>query len=132
MTPQEISLRKKQEAAGDERTRPGRAYVPEVDICETKDSLWLWADLPGVDEKSISIKLEDGVLAIDGHVSLEAYDKLKPLYTEYNVGNYARRFTVSEQIDANRITARIVNGVLELQLPKSAAAQPRRISVATA
>jgi len=132
MTPQEISVRKKQEAAGGEQTRPGRTFVPDVDICETTDSLWLWADLPGVDERSIAVNLADGVLAIEGQVSLDEYEKLKPVYTEYNVGNYARRFSLSEHIDGSRITARIVNGVLELQLPKSAAAQPRKIPVAAA
>jgi HSP20 family molecular chaperone IbpA len=131
MTPQEMTTYKKQELSGNEQTRPGRAYVPDVDIYETADSLWLRADMPGVNEQSIEINVANGVLSIEGRVSLEDYDNLAPVYTEYNVGNYARRFTLSNEIDTSRITARMVNGVLELELPKSERAKPRRIAITT-
>lgn len=130
MTPQELSVRNKQELKGEEHTRAGRTYLPDVDICETQDSLWLWADMPGADEGSIEVKLADGVLSIEGRVSLKDYEDLAPVYTEYNVGNYLRRFTVSSDIDADRIKARMANGVLEVELPKAEHAKPRRISVA--
>jgi len=131
MTPQEISVRPKQELKGEERTRPGRTYVPDIDICETADGLWLWADMPGVDEKTVTLKLDDGVLSIEGQVALEDYEKLSPLYTEYNVGNFARRFSISDDLDGDRIKARMTNGVLEVELPKAERAKPRRIPVAT-
>jgi len=129
---QELNVHNKQEVSGAEHTRAGRAYVPDVDICETSDSLLLWADMPGVDDKSIEVRLADGVLSIDGQVSLKEYANLTPMYTEYNVGNFARRFTVSSDIDAERIKARMANGVLEVELPKAASAKPRRITVAAA
>jgi HSP20 family protein len=129
MTPQEPSVRTKQELTGGERTRPGRVYVPDIDICETKDSLWLWADMPGVDEQSVEVKLADGVLSIEGQVSLQDYANLTPVYTEYNVGNFLRRLTLSDDVDAERIKARIANGVLELELPKAERLKPRRIAV---
>jgi HSP20 family protein len=132
MATQELNVRNKQEVSGAEHTRPGRAYVPDVDISETTDSLWLWADMPGVDEKSLEVKLADGVLSIEGQVSLKEYDNLAPVYTEYNVGNYARRFTVSSDIDVDCIKARMANGVLEVELPKAARAKPRRIAVSVA
>ncbi|MFI5394229.1 MAG: Hsp20/alpha crystallin family protein [Candidatus Binatia bacterium] len=124
-------MKQKQELAGGEQTRPGRTYVPEVDICETADSLWLWADMPGVDQHSVDVNLADGVLSIEGRVSLQEYENLSPVYTEYNIGNYLRRFTVTADIDADHIKARMNNGVLELELPKSARAKPRRINIAT-
>jgi HSP20 family protein len=130
MTPQELSVRNKQELKGEEHTRAGRTYLPDVDICETQDSLWLWADMPGADEGSIEVQLADGVLSIEGRVSLQDYEDLAPVYTEYNVGNYLRRFTVSSDLDADRIKARMANGVLEVELPKAEHAKPRRISVA--
>jgi HSP20 family protein len=132
MTPQELSVRSKQEVAGEEPTRPGRTYMPEVDICETRDSLWLWADMPGVDKDAIEVKLADGVLSIEGRVSVKDYENLSPVYTEYNVGNYARRFSVSPDVDAERIKARMSNGVLVLELPKTERAKPRKIEVAVA
>lgn len=129
MTPQELSVRTKQELKGEEHTHAGRTYVPDVDICETADSLWLWADMPGVDEQSIQINLADGVLSIEGRVSIADYESLSPVYTEYNIGNYARRFTLSSDIDSERIKARMTNGVLELELPKAERAKPRRIPI---
>jgi HSP20 family molecular chaperone IbpA len=131
MTEQEQTVKQKQELAGGEQTRPGRTYVPEVDICETADSLWLWADMPGVDQHSVDVNLADGVLSIEGRVSLQEYENLSPVYTEYNIGNYLRRFTVTADIDAEHIKARMNNGVLELELPKSARAKPRRINITT-
>ena len=130
MAEQELSMKSKQELGGTEQTRPGRTYVPDVDISETPESLWLWADMPGVDEHSVEINVADGGLSIGGHVSLKDYENLEPVYTEYNVGNYQRRFTLSTDIDTEHITARMTNGVLELELPKSARAKPRRIPIA--
>jgi HSP20 family protein len=129
MANQELSTQGKQELKQDEHTRPGRTYVPDVDIYETADSLWLWADMPGVDEHSLEINVADGVLSIAGQVSLQDYDNLAPVYTEYNIGNYARRFTLSNEIDLERIKARMTNGVLELELPKAERAKPRRITI---
>jgi HSP20 family protein len=129
MTPQELTVREKQEVAREEGTRAGRTYLPDVDIYETGDSLWLWADMPGVDETTLDVHLADGVLTISGRVDLADYQNLSPAYTEYNVGNYLRRFTLSDEIDTNRIAARVNHGVLELQLPKTERAQPRRIAV---
>ncbi len=120
---------KKQELTSEEPTWAGRTFVPDVDICETTDGLWLWADMPGVDEQSVEVKLADGVLTIGGRVGVKEYEKLEPLYTEYNVGNYARRFTLSSDIDGERIKARMQQGVLVLELPKAERAKPRRIAV---
>ena len=130
MTPeQEIATREKQEVQGAEKTRPGRYFVPAVDIRENENELKLWADMPGVSEKDAEVSLNDGMLTIAGKVSPAAYDKLSPLYTEYNVGNYFRQFELNEDIDEARIKARMRNGVLEVELPKREHARPRRIEV---
>jgi HSP20 family molecular chaperone IbpA len=129
MANQELSTRSKQELQQGEQTRPGRTYVPDVDIYETTEGLWLWADMPGVDEQSLDIRVDDNVLSIEGRVALQEYDNLAPVYTEYNVGNYARRFTLSNAIDTERIKARMSNGVLELELPKAERAKPRKITI---
>jgi len=128
MTQQELNVREKQESH-DEVTRAGRTYMPGVDIYETPDALHLWADMPGVDEQSLNVHLDNGVLTIEGQVDVKEYEELQPVYTEYNVGNYVRRFTLSSDVDSERITARMRNGVLELDIPKAERAKPRRISV---
>ncbi|HTO53103.1 MAG TPA: Hsp20/alpha crystallin family protein [Myxococcota bacterium] len=114
----------------EQNTRPGRTYAPKVDILETDSGLRLWAEMPGVDEKSIEVELVDGVLSIRGRVATEEYANLEPLYTEYGVGNFETRFRLANTIDGEHIHAKLQNGVLELELPKVAAAKPRRIEIA--
>jgi HSP20 family molecular chaperone IbpA len=125
----EIQRNPSKELAREEYTRPGRTFVPNVDICETPGALLLWADLPGVDDKSVEVHLADGVLSIEGRVSPADYENLTPAYTEYNVGNFVRRFTLSRDIDSDRIRARMLNGVLELELPKASHTLPRKIEI---
>lgn len=128
MTQQELNVPQKQETR-DEVTRAGRTYVPQVDIYETKEGLWLWADMPGVDEASLNVHLDNGVLTIEGQVDVKEYENTDPLYTEYNVGNYVRRFTLSNDVDSDRIVARMQHGVLSLEIPKAERAKPRRIAI---
>ena len=85
--------------------------------------------MPGVDEKSVNVDLANGVLTIEGAVVLDDYNELAPVYTEYNVGNYLRRFSISTDVDVDGIKARTANGVLELELPKAEKARPRKITV---
>ena len=110
---QEIVTKEKQQVEGIEKTRPGRYFVPDVDICENDDALRLWADMPGVSEKDVDVTLKDNMLTITGMVDASMYNQLAPLYTEYNVGNYYRQFTLNEEIDDSHIKARMRNGVLE-------------------
>ena len=95
MTTQELTPKEKQELQEKEQTRPGRAFVPDVDIREDENALWLWADMPGVTQEQVEVELHDNVLRLEGRVSLQEYEGLKPVYTEYNVGNYLRRFTLT-------------------------------------
>jgi HSP20 family molecular chaperone IbpA len=119
----------KQEIAGQEHTWAGRTYSPAVDISETDDSLWLWADMPGVDERSVDVRLEDDVLSLSGKVALEEYNDFEPAYIEYNVGNFHRTFRLPEKIDRDRIRARMVQGTLEVELPKLHEARTRQIPI---
>ncbi|MCW5891988.1 MAG: Hsp20/alpha crystallin family protein [bacterium] len=132
MTTQELEAKEKQELAEREHTRPGRTYVPDVDIRENEDALWLWADMPGVAQKDVEVELHDDVLTIAGRISTQGYEGLSPLYTEYNVGNFQRRFTLpsGEHFDREQVTAKLTNGVLAVKLPKAEKAKPRRIDVA--
>jgi HSP20 family protein len=128
----EIATKEKQQLSkGQEQTRPGRYYVPDVNIYEFEDSLKLWADMPGVKDKDVDVTLKDGMLTLAGKVSTELYNGLRPLYTEYNIGNYYREFVLNEDIDESKIRATMRNGVLELTLPKKEHAKPRRIEVQT-
>ena len=111
----------KQEIAesGAERTRDRIAFVPRVDIYETNDSIVVLADMPGVDENSVDITLESDVLSINGYVELEQPESHQLAYAEYRVGDYQRKFTLSDQIDRDGIEATAKDGVLRLHLPKA-------------
>ena len=124
----------KQEIAtnGVERTRARKAYVPRADIFETKDAVVVVADMPGVDENSIDITLEKGVLSINGFVEQDQADNYSLAYAEYEVGDYFRRFTLSNEVDQENIQASVKNGVLRLHLPKAGPAQAKKISVKAA
>lgn len=129
----EIATKEKQQVAKtQEQTRPGRYYMPDVNIYEFDEALKLWADMPGVKEKDVEVSLKDGVLTIIGKVATDMYAGLRPMYTEYNVGNYYREFVLNEDIEESKIKAALQNGVLELELPKKEQAKPRRIEVRSA
>ncbi len=119
---------KKSEYSG-ERTVAGKYYVPLTDIIETEKSLVVYMDMPGVKKENINVKLEDNVLEVDGKIDHSSYNDLNPVYTEYNVGHYTRKFTVSNAIDSEGIDANLSDGVLTLTLPKAPEAQPKQIKV---
>lgn len=129
---QELTPKEKQELQGSEQMRPGRYYVPDVDISETPDGLNLHVDMPGVDPGRVTVELERELLTIQGDVSLDSYQGLTPIYSEYRVGNFFRRFSLPEsyRYDRERIAAKLVDGVLEVHIPKSEQAKPRRVNVA--
>jgi HSP20 family protein len=131
MTSDEIQVKQKQEAKDVAPTRPGRTFVPDVDIYEDDEALWLWVDVPGAVQKDVSVALEQGILSVEAKVSLDDYKGLTPLSTEYNVGPYARRFSLprAQRYDAQKIAARLVDGVLEIKVPRALEAKPRRIEV---
>ncbi len=127
---QELAVREKQELAKkEEKTVPGRYFIPPADIFETDDALTIIMEMPGVEKKDISIALEDDVLRVEGHIDFAKYHGMEPVYTEYNVGHYSRGFTLSGKIDRDGISAQLEDGVLTLTLPKAKEAMPRRIAV---
>ena len=103
--------------------------MPTTDIHETDEALTVVMDVPGVERKDIDINLENDLIRIEGRIDPSKYDGLDPLYTEYNVGHFARTFALSAKVDRQRIGAQLEDGVLTLTLPKTTEALPRRISV---
>nr|VFK58350.1 MAG: HSP20 family protein [Candidatus Kentron sp. TUN]VFK64408.1 MAG: HSP20 family protein [Candidatus Kentron sp. TUN]VFK67288.1 MAG: HSP20 family protein [Candidatus Kentron sp. TUN] len=120
---------KKPQAGNGEHMVPGRFYVPDTDIYEDGEQLVLAMDLPGVDKNDLEINLEKSILSIEGRVTLADYDGLDPVYTEYNVGHFARTFRLSREVDQEGITAHIEDGVLTLYLKKREESIPRRIAI---
>ena len=129
-TPQELAVREKKELASkEERTVPGRFYVPYTDVYETEEALTVVMEMPGVDRKDLEVELKDDVLRVEGRIDFAKYEGMEPVYTEYNVGHWTRSFALSDKVDRERIAAQLEDGVLTLTLPKTAEARPRRIAI---
>ncbi len=126
----EIEAREKSELAT-ENTRPGLVFRPEVDILERPDAFVIHADMPGANQETVDFNLDKGSLTIDARLATPDEER-RPLHAEYQSGGYHREFRISEDIEAEAVSATMKDGVLELLLPKSAKSQPRRIAVAGA
>jgi HSP20 family molecular chaperone IbpA len=127
---QELSVQHKKELAPkEEKTVPTRYYIPNTDVYETDDTLTLVMEVPGVEKKDVTVQLENDVLRVEGRIDFSKYEGLEPVYAEYNVGHFARGFTLSDRIDQEGISAELADGVLKLTLKKSKAALPRRIEI---
>jgi HSP20 family molecular chaperone IbpA len=130
MSPQELQVQQKRELEKkQESTAPARFFVPTTDIFETDQALSLVVEMPGVNKGNVDVRVEEGVLTIQGELDFSQYEGMQPVYTEYNIGHYRRSFTLSNKIDQSRIGAEIKDGVLTLTLPKAEEAKPRRITV---
>lgn len=116
----------------DKQAASQQAVAPAVDIFEDAGGITLQADMPGVSRERLDVRLDGDTLAIEGELSLEASEGMRPLWAEVNVPRFRRTFTLSRELDAGRIEANLKDGVLSLRIPKQAHAQPRRVAVQAA
>jgi HSP20 family molecular chaperone IbpA len=131
MATEEKDIKKKpaQNPVETERTRSRKVFLPKVDIYETKDSIVLIADMPGVDENHVDMTLEKNILTINGRVEPQGFPGYGAAYAEYDVGDYQRAFTISDEVDRDRIDARVKNGVLRVTLHKAEQVKARKIAI---
>jgi len=113
---------------GVERMATGTVLAPAVDILESEKAITLLADLPGVERSGVEITLEKRILTLRAKCGVKPPEGYSVLHTEYETGDFERSFTVSDEIDANAISASVRNGMLTLTLPKRAP-DKRRIEV---
>jgi HSP20 family protein len=127
---QDLAVQEKKElVTKEEKTVPARYYVQNTDIYETDDALTVVMEIPGVEKKDVDVNIENDVLRVEGRLDFIKYEGLEPLYTEYNVGHFARAFTLSNKIDQQQIAAELNDGVLTLTLKKVKEAIPRKIAI---
>lgn len=124
---QEIANKKEKNI---EKTQKLYEATPAVDIYENEDEIFLYADMPGVLKKDISVDIDNGTLSISGVRRLAA-DRAAT-YEEFFDVEYVRSFSVPQAIDVEKVEAELKNGVLRLHLPKSETAKPRQIEIQTA
>jgi len=119
---------KKELESKEEKTIPGKYYMPYTDIYETSDALTVVMEIPGIKKDAIDINLEKDELTINADIDLGNYQDFEPVYTEYNIGHFSRGFALSNKVDQGKIEANVVDGVLSLTLPKAEGAKPRKIT----
>lgn len=106
-----------------------QSFTPPIDIHEGPEGLLLEADLPGATERNLHVQLEDNVLSLYARVDSPAPEGARVLHEEYRLGDFQRSFILSDEVDRERITADLKNGVLRLFLPKAERARVRRIEI---
>jgi HSP20 family molecular chaperone IbpA len=104
-------------------------FTPPIDIYETKDGLILRADLPGVSLETLDLQVQNNKLTLFGRVTSPSPDAAHLIHQEYREGDYLRSFILSENVDHDRINAKLNSGVLEVFLPHAPKNEPHRIEV---
>jgi HSP20 family protein len=130
MTDQELQPKAKAEAPAEgERVRPGRVFVPAVDIFETPETLVLVADMPGVSGDRVTLDLKEGHLSVYGTIGPPLGAGETTVEQEYHIGDFQRDFQLGSLIDQAQIEATMKDGVLRLVMHKVEHAKPRKIEV---
>ena len=106
------------------------AVLPPTDIWETAEEILLKMDMPGVSKENLEVKVEGDLLKIDGKVDAGQSGNL--LYAEQRTGDFHREFSLSHDLDRDRINAAIQAGVLTVKIAKSEKAKPRKIQIEAA
>ncbi|MCV0440480.1 MAG: Hsp20/alpha crystallin family protein [Hydrogenophaga sp.] len=114
---------------GGEPRQSEAALTPPVDVIEDANGITLYADLPGVSRDKLNLQVESDTLTIEGESDLAAPQGLTSSHTEVGLARFRRAFTLSKELDTERVEAELAQGVLKLRIPKAAHAQPRRIDV---
>ena len=104
-------------------------YVPRVDVRENAEAFVVVADLPGADEKSVEATVQKRVLTIEGWTQLDKPQGGEELGREFGAGRFRRDFTLPDAVAAERIQARVKNGVLTVTIPKKDEVKARKIQV---
>ena len=105
------------------------ALMPRVDVIEDAYGITLYADLPGVPKDKLNLQVESDSLSIEGEVSLDTPECMEATHAEIGLPRYRRVFTLSKELDREKVSAELRNGVRKLRIPKAEHAQPRRIEV---
>lgn len=105
------------------------ALLPPVDVVEDAGGITLYADLPGVPKEKLNVHVDGEALIIEGEMGLEIPRDLQATHVEVSLPRYRRVFTLSKELDAEKLSAELKHGVLKVRLQKAEHAKPRRIEV---
>ena len=112
-----------------DQAREDAALLPPVDVIEDAGGITLYADLPGVPKERLNLHVEGDTLSIEGELALLVPEGMEATHAEVKLPRYRRVFTLSRELDPNKVEAKFEHGVLTLRIPKAEHAQPKRIEV---
>jgi HSP20 family protein len=116
-------------AAPQQQSRDDRALWPPVDVIEDANGITLYADLPGVPKDKLNLRVEGEQLSIEGEIALAVPQGMQSQHAEVRLQRYRRAFTLSKELDADKVNAEFAQGLLRVRIPKAEHAQPRKIAV---
>ena len=117
-------------ARGDDKEITTSTWMPAVDIFENENELVLTAEIPGIDEKDIEIKIEDNTLTLKGERKFEKETKEENYHRiERSYGSFYRAFTLPNYVDPEKVQAQHENGVLKISMPKREEVKPRTVKI---
>ena len=108
---------------------PSGTWAPAVDVAEEQDKIVVKVEVPGMNEKDLKVSFEDGLLTVSGERQFERKDDRNYHRIERTYGSFVRSFSLPRSVDANKIAASYVNGVLEIEIPKLEEAKPKQIQI---
>jgi len=112
------------EATGEEP-----ALLPPVDVVEDASGITLYADLPGVPKERLSVQVDGDTLTLSGEMDVAMPQGMAATHAEVNLPRFRRSFTLSKELDPEKLSAELKNGVLKLRIDKAAHAQPRKVAI---
>jgi HSP20 family molecular chaperone IbpA len=108
------------------------ALLPPVDVVEDSTGITLYADLPGVPRDKLQLRVEGDQLNLEAELSMAVPQGMEATHAEVQLSRYRRAFTLSKELDAEKVSAELAQGVLRVRIPKAEHAQPRKIAVQVA
>lgn len=105
------------------------ALRPPVDIYETGEGIVLQADMPGVSKERLSLRVEGNNLLVEGSIGIAPQEQMTALYADVRSTVYRRSFALSNELEADKIDAKLKDGLLTVRIPKRAELRARRIEV---
>ncbi|MDE1941525.1 MAG: Hsp20/alpha crystallin family protein [Betaproteobacteria bacterium] len=105
------------------------SLLPPVDVAEDAAGITLYADLPGVPKERLKLQVEAQTLTIEGDLQLEVPEGTEAVHAEIGSPRFKRVFTLSRELDSEKVSADFNQGVLKVRIPKVAHAQPRKVSI---
>lgn len=105
------------------------AIMPRVDVLEDKSGITLYADLAGVSKDKLALHIDADTLTIEGELDLDMPEGMEASHAEINLPRYRRVFTLSKELDSEKVSAQFEHGVLKLNIPKAEHLQPRKVQI---